>query len=526
MFDPTQPKSSEPEQAVVVVGGGVGGLVAAAVLARAGVSVTVLEAQSYLGGCAGTFFRQRYRFDAGATLAAGFGPEGAMTRLFAWLGADVEAHLAEQIMSVRLPSRTSLVLPADRAAWRRLRRDRFGPGVEKFWAWQERTASTAWRFADQLPPWPANSAGEWLRCLSSAMSVAGREPASLIHPGILLDTRRSLAHHLPKGDEPALRDLRSFVDGQLLISAQAPSDEALALYGAAALDFPWRGVAQLRGGMGGIAEALSGVIQAHGGRVLTRRRVTKIVRERGRVIGVESDRGERLQARRVVANLTPWNLRALLDPDEGELPEALADLDSPERDLDRAWGAFVLHCGVDEAVIDDAAPLHHQVHLGGPMGDGNTVFVSVSPGWDGGRAPAGKRAVTLTTHTVLAPWWELLAEDREAYVFRKASYQDRLLAAGELAIPGLRRGLDVVFAGTPVTYSFYTGRMRGWVGGIPQTRLGDSFAPRISAGLRLVGDSVFPGQSTLAVALSSLRVASGLLAELGREAPGPELSSS
>jgi monoamine oxidase len=40
---------------IVVIGGGVGGLVAAAVLARAGLEVTLLEAQSYLGGCAGTF---------------------------------------------------------------------------------------------------------------------------------------------------------------------------------------------------------------------------------------------------------------------------------------------------------------------------------------------------------------------------------------------------------------------------------------------------------------------------------------
>lgn len=63
---------------VVVIGAGVGGLTTAAVLARAGMDVTVLEARVYPGGCAGTFYHQGYRFDAGATLAAGFYPGGPM----------------------------------------------------------------------------------------------------------------------------------------------------------------------------------------------------------------------------------------------------------------------------------------------------------------------------------------------------------------------------------------------------------------------------------------------------------------
>jgi phytoene dehydrogenase-like protein len=50
---------------VIVIGAGIGGFTIATVLARAGLDVTVLESQVYPGGCAGTYYYQVYRFDAG-----------------------------------------------------------------------------------------------------------------------------------------------------------------------------------------------------------------------------------------------------------------------------------------------------------------------------------------------------------------------------------------------------------------------------------------------------------------------------
>jgi phytoene dehydrogenase-like protein len=454
-------------------------------LARAGLGVTLLEAQGYLGGCAGTFRRKRYRFDAGATVAAGFEPGGPMQALAEWLGVRFEATPAAKIMTMHLPGGPAIELPADREAWRAQRSELFGPQADEFWAWQERTAATVWQLAKRLPP----STSE---CL-------------------LRDATRPLATRLPKR-EPMLE---RFVDGLLLITAKSTSKHTLAHHGAAALDFPWRGVAHLRGGMGGIADALCEAIRRHGGQVLLHRRARRIVRERGSVRGVETDDEQRFDAEQVIANLTPWNLRELLDPDEGPLPTSLAELHSPEHDLGDAWGAMVLHAGIDERVVDPAAPLHHQVQLGGAVADaGRTAFISISPAWDETRAPDGKRAVTITSHTRLAPWWDRLARDVDEYAYRKATDQDRLLAAAELAIPGFRRALDVVWAGTPVTYAFYTGRARGWVAGGPMRR---AAAPGLGHGLHMVGDAVFPGQSTLAVALSTLRVVSPIIEGHGRE---------
>ena len=67
------------------------------------------------------------------------------------------------------------------------------------------------------------------------------------------DALLTASRHLPA----AHPQLRLFVDGQLLISAQTTSEHANALYAAAALDLPRRGVVQAEGGMGAIAFTLA-----------------------------------------------------------------------------------------------------------------------------------------------------------------------------------------------------------------------------------------------------------------------------
>ena len=122
---------------VVVIGAGIGGLTTAALLAKAGLDVTVLEAHVYPGGCAGTFYHQGYRFDAGATLAAGFEPGGGMTRLAETLGITWPVEPAEIALAAHLPDGSTVTRWTDPARWRAERERAFGPAGEPFWRWQE-----------------------------------------------------------------------------------------------------------------------------------------------------------------------------------------------------------------------------------------------------------------------------------------------------------------------------------------------------------------------------------------------------
>jgi len=494
---------------IVVIGAGVGGLTTAATLARAGLDVTVLEAHVYPGGCAGTFYHQGYRFEAGATLAGGFYSGGPMDLVAKAAGVSAwPAHSSDPAMVVHLPHGAAVTRWGDAEQRARTHREAFGAAGERFFDWQERTADALWDLALTTPPWPPQSPADFAKLARVGLGWLARDPRRL-HPTLLRDGFRAVAHHL----QGAPDELRLFVDAQLLIAAQTTSVHANALYGASALDLPRRGVVHLEGGIGSIADTLVAAVRAHGGQVHFRQTVTKVLAAGGRPTGVETKRGQRFPADIVIANLPPWNIADLT---ADNLPPSLRNLPAMPKD---GWGAFMVYLGVDAAALPDDLPLHHQVIVREPMGEGNTVFVSLSPHWDTARAPVGQRAVTISTHTGMAPWWSLFSYDRRRYEMRKQVYTDRLVGAAARVLPGLQSATRMTLPGTPVTFQRFTRRRWGWVGGFPQTNLFRARAPRLAPGLWMVGDSIFPGQSTAAVALGGMRVAASILAELGKRAP-------
>ncbi len=480
---------------VVVIGAGIGGLTTAASLAKAGYEVTVLEAHVDPGGCAATFYHKGYRFDAGATLVGGFQPGGPHWQAGQLLGIDWPVRPIEPAMQFWLPDQV-ITRYGDRAAWQAERQRVFhGRGAERFWQAQERLADQVWQFASGVPPFPPVDLGEALRL------------ASHVRPGYVqllpyaLQSVRGWADRLGANDP----HLRLFMDAQLLISAQTTAAGANALYGATALDLARQGVFHVAGGVGEIAERLAEALKRHGGQIVYRQKVTRIDVHNGQATAVHTAKGQTWEADSVVANLTPWNLEQLLGVNNaGAAPTT------------SMWGAFMLYLGVDAAAIPDHLLCdHHQVVVdpSRPLGEGNSVFVSIAPAWDEGRAPAGQRVITLSTHTAITPWWELRQDParEDAYATRRADYSERLLHGLAQVLPGVRSHIRLQMPGTPVTFQDFTHRHLGMVGGFPQTSLLRARGPATRLpNVWLVGDSVFPGQSTAGTTLGGLRVSTTL----------------
>ena len=500
-------------QKIVVIGAGVGGLTAAALLAKRGFDVTVLEAHVEPGGCAATFFHKGYRFDVGATLVGGFHPGGPHQIVGEQLGITWSIRSVEPAMQIHLPDR-SITRWSDADRWREERIRTFGLQAERFWSMQERVADVVWDFSARVPTWPVASIPDALQLILTV-----RPDLIPIAPLAFTNVRA-----WTKALGALGRDLMTFLDAQLLIAAQGVARDTNGLYGAAALDLYRRGVVHVAGGVGNIAETLARVVQAQGGQVLYRHEVTSIrrgeacPRQMGRreacPYNIETKRGS-VEADVVLANLTPWALAKLMGDD------ASSSLRQRVKNLKPISSAFMAYLGVDdEAILDEIE--HHQVIVDPtrPLGEGNSVFVSISPEWDRNRAPHGQRAITISTHTSAAEWYAL-ADDEAAFEERKQIYLERLIDAATRALPNLKSHIKLALPGTPLTFERFTRRVNGMVGGFPQKSLWAGWAPHASRDrtVWLVGDSIFPGQSTAGVTLGALRVAREVTHEIERTVP-------
>lgn len=81
---------------VAIIGAGIGGLTAAALLSKAGLSVCVLEKEPHAGGYLAGFRRKNFRFDTAIHWLNQFGPDGLVTKVFDILGNDYPRAMVQQ----------------------------------------------------------------------------------------------------------------------------------------------------------------------------------------------------------------------------------------------------------------------------------------------------------------------------------------------------------------------------------------------------------------------------------------------
>jgi C-3',4' desaturase CrtD len=482
---------------IVVIGAGIGGATVAALLAKAGHEVTVLEAHIYAGGCAGTFYHQKYRFDAGATLAGGFHEGGPHDVVGKMLGISWNVHSAEPAWQVHLPDHT-ITRYGNVQAWHEELARHFSNKQLSFFRELEHVSDAVWAFAMRRPAFPMATLAD---VFQTAKALRVDTLRTLPH---LFDTVGTWARSRGVNNQLA----STFLDAQLLISAQTTAAHANALFGSVAYDLPRKGVNHVVGGIGSIATRLIEAVRHNGGVVYFRHEVTHLEVHNNRVRAVHTKNGARFECDLCIANLTPWDLSRILG---NNAPQSFRN---EIRELSSMWGAFTLYLGVvDDVTIDAKKAIYHHQVIGSydePMGEGNTVFISSSLPGDTSRAPNGCRAITISTHTRPADWWNLRdkPDGKAEYDERVANYSEKLLCLAERAVPDIRKRIRLQLPGTPITFNFYTRRHLGGVGGFPFTSLLKTRGPQTGINnALLVGDSIFPGQSTAGVTVGALRVA-------------------
>lgn len=476
---------------LLVVGAGFAGLTAAALAAHRGMSTTLVEAHETFGGCAGFFRLGRRTFDVGATTLSAVQPHQPFGRVVNELGLTLDLVRQDVGVSIHMDGAT-IHRYADIDRWIDECDEHFegGKGAHRqFWKRVHDVERDVWELLASTPLSPLSS-------IRSATALL--HPTVLQHiakaPGLVRSVRSMLRRYgLHNGER-----FGRFLDEQLLISTQNTTYRTPWLTGVMGLAYPadtW----YPRGGMMRPALELYRSAQRDGAEVLFRRQVTALRQEgalwRADVVNTsgENQTHESIVARNVVSTVPIWNLERILHDGVRRW------LSTYTERFSTSWAAVTAYLESDSEIQLPSQYL--QIHLKDelPFVASKSIFVTISHDTDFRRTSAGT-VMTVSAHVQAKDWEHLSAEE---YHRRRSLVEEGILRAVREALPELQQSLRSAGFGSPATWQKYTGRHRGYVGGLPHDirRPLLLFPPNVTPfrGLYLAGDTAFPGQGTPAV---------------------------
>ena len=494
------------EESIIVVGGGIAGLTAAALLAKQGFEVTLLEAHNQLGGCAGTFKRGDYIFDVGATQVAGLEKGGVHHRLFSYLDIPIpEANILDPGCSVDLGDMSGPInLWHDPVRWNKERQKQF-PGSEIFWSLCSSIHESNWDFVDRDPILPVRNFWDFSQLIRAI------RPSNLL-TGLL--SKLTIADLLKITGCHKDRRLRNFLDLQLKLYSQEPANRTAALYGATVLQMAQspRGLWHLHGSMQILSDLLKDSFLKNNGNLLLGHRVTKIIKKNSNTFDIKIINRKKnlieLKASDVIFSLPPQSLLDLIPIDGGlstTYREGIKNLPKPS-------GALVFYGAVSRSDLPTDCPGHIQVfdeYFG-------SIFISVSIEGDQ-RAPTGKATLIASAFVDIDQWSDL---DDQSYTRKKNIAETQIRFILDKKFDLQNSSWDHQELSTPKSFERWTGRPGGIVGGLGQHP--DQFGPfGLSSrtplrGLWLCGDSIYPGEGTAGVSQSAMMVVRQLMECKGR----------
>lgn len=392
--------SISPRYDVVVIGAGHNGLVAAAYLARAGMSTLVLERNERVGGAvaSGEITRPGFVHDLFATNQNLFLGSPA----FAELGDDLARHglrfaTTDRPYSNVFPDGRSLRVhqdadrtrallelhdAGDAAGWDRLLAlyDRFAPVLFELYGTRMPSREVLRQLARARRSLGAEGLDELAQLVASSTRALGDDFFATPEAKALV---ASWGMHLDFGPDVAMGALFPFLE--LFTDMR-------------------NGMSVVEGGAGRLPEALAGIVREAGGEVRTSSPVRRVTVDDGRATAVDLVSGERVEASRaVVANLTPGVLFAGMVP-----PESLPD-GFRRRVARYAYGpgTMMIHAALSDPLawaagedlhefgyvhvapyVDDMARTYAEA-LAGLLPSSPTLVVGQTTAVDPSRAPAG-----------------------------------------------------------------------------------------------------------------------------------------
>jgi all-trans-retinol 13,14-reductase len=485
----------------IVVGSGMGGLTAAAALARANRRVLVLERHRQAGGLTQTFERDGFRFNVGMHCLGGFGPGQPNRRL-------LEALVGDRIKMARVEgghdrvSFPGLSIAFDAST------SRFGTALSK--AFPEESVGIG-RYVDALNlGQSALDALLMARCASPLLSSAR---TWLGH--------RSIERWVERTTRQVVEECVTGARARAILSARwgdygsPPGESSFALHATITrrcMDGAW----YPEGGPAVFGRELTATIVAAGGEVRTGAEVAEFEVRNGHATGVRLTDGATIVSDCVISDIGIRNTLRRVPSTEADYHWARDGYS-----LDPSVGSVVAYLGLEGDIaargatpanewiynswdvndlwrdpeLDERAPalfvsftsLRDPTHVPGPRQQHICELVapvdwSVFAQWDRSNSEQGMRAGTES------------AARSATYLAFKAMVERRLLAQFRERFPQLASCVRYVETSSPVSLASFTGAEHGAMYGLqttPQRFLSQSLRPRTPIrGLYLAGQDV------------------------------------
>jgi phytoene dehydrogenase-like protein len=294
---------------VAIIGGGHNGLVCAAYLARAGRRVIVLEARELVGGCAVTEeIWPGYRVSTASYLSSLMQEKVVRDLELARFGYEVDAK--DPAFFSPFPDGRHLFMWQDRAKT-----------IAEIAKFSQRDAETYPSYEDHLerlavvaesllltapPNFPPQGPGDFLEYLKLAGRLRGLSRREMT--GLVKIFTQSAADFLDQWFESEQLKVTLATDGVIGANGgpRSPGTAYILLHHCMGGVNGHRGLwGFVRGGMGGISNAIADSARSHGAVIRTNAAVEHIQVKNGRATGVVLQGGEEIPAKVIASNLDP-----------------------------------------------------------------------------------------------------------------------------------------------------------------------------------------------------------------------------